>query len=130
MAWMETDILKTYALSMDDEMAAGAFECARNYGGEGSFLRFSESSLQKNSGQTNQTFLVARLNLVEVKEIFAAQKKNSEASTGFEPMTSTIPVECSEFSWALFVIAKISFTCILYLQFTHNFYDLYHINFM
>ena len=32
-AWMEMDlILKTYALSMEDKMAAGAFERARNYG--------------------------------------------------------------------------------------------------
>ena len=32
MAWMETDILKTYTLSMEDKMPAEAFGHARNYG--------------------------------------------------------------------------------------------------
>ena len=40
MAWMEHGLqilLKTYAHSMEDKIAAGAFVCATNYGRDGRF---------------------------------------------------------------------------------------------
>ena len=44
MAWMENRVLKTYNLSMEDKMAAGAFWRARNYGQDGPLflIRFNK----------------------------------------------------------------------------------------
>ena len=39
MAWMEHGLLKTYALSMEDKMAARAFGHARDYGRDSLFNR-------------------------------------------------------------------------------------------
>ena len=40
MAWMENGLLKTYALSIEDKLAAGAFGRDGNYGCDGPFNLF------------------------------------------------------------------------------------------
>ena len=68
MAWMEHGVqisLKRYALSMEDKMAAVAFECATNYGrggprGTSILLQQQQQQQQQQTNNNNSASLVSK----------------------------------------------------------------------